>query len=73
MVTTPAVVPPGLKRVSRVAVLEPLAGGIRRSTTASVPLEVLSCPTMTRLAVPESMHRRLNVSFALSLVGNALR
>ena len=51
----------GLKLVSRAAVPEPLAGGIRRSTTPTGPLDVISCPTMTMLPVPGSRHRLVNV------------
>jgi hypothetical protein len=51
----------GLKLVSRAAVPEPLAGGIRRSTTPTGPLDVIACPMMTMLPVPGSRHRLVNV------------
>ncbi len=60
MVTIPGVGPLGLKLVSRLAVPEPLAGGIRRSTMPTGPPDVISCPTMTMLAVPGSRHRPVN-------------
>jgi len=50
--TIPGVVRWGLKPVSRVAVPEPLVGGIRRSTTPTGPTGCRFCPTITMLPVP---------------------
>src|SRR5882757_8163244 len=61
MVMTPGVGPLGLKLVSRVAVPEPLLGGIRRSTTPTGPLDVVSSPTVMMLPVPGSRHRLVNL------------
>jgi len=43
MVTIPGVGPVGLNLASRLAVPEPPAGGIRRSTTPTGPLDVIPC------------------------------